>query len=318
MDSRIAQLTAEHAAAYRALMLHGYEHAPDAFTSTPEERAAEPLAWWIKRIDDPKGMSLAFGAFVGDELAGTVALEFSSKPKTRHKAHVIGMYVLAQHRGLGLGRKLVEAAMRNLQERPGVTLATLTVTEGNAPAIALYGAAGFRAFGTEPMAILTPSGYRAKVHMCKQFDSHVAFEPVVPEDFEALADIRVAAMRESLKRVGRFDPARARERLRAGFAPEHTRHIVAAGERVGFVVLKPQGEHLLLDHLYVLPSHQGRGIGAQVLAHVFTQADAQHMPIRVGALRESASNRFYQRHGFQLVEEAEFDNYYIRDPAPRG
>lgn len=39
-------LTAEHADAYRALMLHGCEHAPDAFTSTPHERAAAPLSLW--------------------------------------------------------------------------------------------------------------------------------------------------------------------------------------------------------------------------------------------------------------------------------
>jgi len=42
---------------------------------------------------------------------------------------------------------------------------TLTVTEGNEPAVNLYSAAGFQAFGVEPMAILTPSGFKAKVHM---------------------------------------------------------------------------------------------------------------------------------------------------------
>jgi hypothetical protein len=32
----IAQLTAAHAMAYKALMLHAYEHAADSFTSTPQ------------------------------------------------------------------------------------------------------------------------------------------------------------------------------------------------------------------------------------------------------------------------------------------
>jgi ribosomal protein S18 acetylase RimI-like enzyme len=41
----------------------------------------------------------------------------------------------------------------------------LTVTEGNAPAVHLYESCGFQAFGTEPMAVLTPTGYKAKVHM---------------------------------------------------------------------------------------------------------------------------------------------------------
>jgi GNAT superfamily N-acetyltransferase len=131
-------------------------------------------------------------------------------------------------------------------------------------------------------------------------------------DLEELVALRIEAMRESLERVGRFDPARARERFAAGFSPEHTRHIVVANGRVGFVVVKPQSDHLLLDHLYIQPVMQGQGIGAAVLARVLAQADQAAVPLRVGALRESASNRFYLRHGFTLVEQTAFDNYYVR------
>ena len=140
----------------------------------------------------------------------------------------------------------------------------------------------------------------------------VTLTAVQPSDFEALVAIRIDAMRESLERVGRFDPTRARERLLSGFSVAHTRHIVVDNERVGFVVLKPLGEELLLDHLYVKPNSQDQGIGTAVLSKVFAEANVLSLPVRVGALRESASNRFYARHGFQLVEHDEFDNYYIR------
>jgi GNAT superfamily N-acetyltransferase len=132
------------------------------------------------------------------------------------------------------------------------------------------------------------------------------------EDADALVALRIAAMRESLERMGRFDPARARERFMAGFAPQHTQHILQAGERIGFYVFKPAQAGLSLDHLYIQPGHQGHGVGAAVLAHVFAQADAQGLPVHVGALRGSDSNRFYLRHGFALVEQGEFDNYYVR------
>jgi GNAT superfamily N-acetyltransferase len=140
----------------------------------------------------------------------------------------------------------------------------------------------------------------------------VQFAVAMPSDREALADLRVEAMRESLERVGRFDPARARERFLAGFVPEQTRHILVDGERVGFFVVKPHTEGLLLDHLYVRPLHQRRGIGAAVLAQVFAEAEPAGLSIRVGALRESESNEFYTRHGFIQVERSEFDNYYVR------
>ena len=142
--------------------------------------------------------------------------------------------------------------------------------------------------------------------------TRVVLTSVEPGDAEALVALRIAAMRESLERIGRFDPVRARERFLSGFSPEHTRHIEAEGQRVGFVVVKLQPECVLLDHLYIHPSSQGQSIGATVLARVIEEADSLRLPVRVGALRDSASNRFYKRHGFRLVEQSEFDNYYIR------
>ncbi len=142
----------------------------------------------------------------------------------------------------------------------------------------------------------------------------MTLEPVAASDFEDLLAIRIEAMRESLERIGRFDPVRARERFRASFSAPHTQAIVLDGERVGFVAVKPQGDHLLLDHLYVRPSAQRRGIGAQVLLGVFARADAEGLAVRVGALRDSDSNPFYVRHGFQRIDEGEFDIYYVRPP----
>jgi GNAT superfamily N-acetyltransferase len=161
----VAPLTAADAPAYRALMLQAYAQAADAFTSTPEERAAEPESWWVTRIAAPDGGSVAFGAFLEDRLVGTVAVEYSAKPKTRHKALLIGMFVQPGCRGLGAGRALVEAAISHARSRGHVRTLVLTVTDGNAPARGLYEACGFEAFGTEPMAIRTPEGYLAKVHM---------------------------------------------------------------------------------------------------------------------------------------------------------
>ena len=140
----------------------------------------------------------------------------------------------------------------------------------------------------------------------------VVLSPASHADLEQLVAIRIEAMRESLQRVGRFDPARARERFVAGFDATCTRGIEVAGELVGFVVIKDQQGELLLDHLYVKPSAQGAGIGATVLAQIFKEADELGRSIRVGALKESASNRFYQRHGFVWVRSGEFDHYYVR------
>jgi GNAT superfamily N-acetyltransferase len=142
---------------------------------------------------------------------------------------------------------------------------------------------------------------------------NLAYCPAVASDLESLIALRIESMRESLERIGRFDPERARARFCPGFSPEHTRHILVGGKRIGFFVVKPQAAELLLDHLYIHPSHQGRSVGGAVLVQVFIEADRSGgLPVRVGALRESESNRFYSKHGFQLVEQSEFDNYDVR------
>ena len=142
--------------------------------------------------------------------------------------------------------------------------------------------------------------------------STVTFEPASERDADELASLRVEAMRESLERIDRFNPERARSRFLSSFLPHHTRHILLGGKRVGFVVVRPEADHLLLDHLYIRPNSQRQGVGSAVLSEVFAQADRENLVLKVGALKESDSNRFYQRHGFTLVEQAEFDNYYVR------
>lgn len=152
--------------------------------------------------------------------------------------------------------------------------------------------------------------------MVIEADSRVSLSPAHERDLEALVQLRLEAMRESLERIGRFDAARSRQRFVQSFVPELTRHVLLGGERVGFVVVKPTPEGATLEHLYVRPAHQGRGIGAAVLAIVCAEADRRAAPLRVGALRGSDSNHFYQRHGFLRVEEGEWDIYYVRPPAP--
>ncbi|MDR7334650.1 GNAT family N-acetyltransferase [Roseateles asaccharophilus] len=130
--------------------------------------------------------------------------------------------------------------------------------------------------------------------------------PVADADFEAMLSVRIEALRESLERLGRFNPDVARARLKSQFRPEWMRHLVVDGERVGYFTVEPRGGELRLHHLYLKPAMQGQGIGAWVLE----QIKARGLPITLAALRESRANDFYLRHGFKVVEEQAFDIEY--------
>jgi GNAT superfamily N-acetyltransferase len=142
----------------------------------------------------------------------------------------------------------------------------------------------------------------------------LVYAPAVMDDAPRLADLRVRAMRESLEAVGRFDEQRARNRLLSDFCSDGTTLILSRGSLAGFYVLKDEGADILLQHLYVEPAFQSLGIGSQALQRILEEADRQQRCLRVGALIGSASNRFYQRHGFQFVAESEFDVHYVRAP----
>ena len=130
--------------------------------------------------------------------------------------------------------------------------------------------------------------------------------PVVDADFEAMLGIRMEALRESLERLGRFNPEVARARLRSQFRPEWMQHLIVDGERVGYFTVEPRAGELRLHHLYLRPGRQGQGVGAWVLDRVKSQG----LPITLAALRESRANDFYLRHGFKVVEEQDFDIEY--------
>jgi len=140
------------------------------------------------------------------------------------------------------------------------------------------------------------------------------FEPACAEDFESLLEIRLTAMRSSLEQIGRFDPQRARRRLAASWDPAMTQHIVCDGERVGFFMLRRADHALVLQHLYLLPSAQGRGVGSAVMRTLIEESNWAGLPLRVTALRESPANAFYRKHGFVCCSSDEFDLSYVRAP----
>lgn len=203
----IRALAAGDAPRYRELMLEAYTTAADAFTSTAEERAARPETWWVERIGGADAPSAAFGAFEDGELVATVAIEYSTARKKRHCALLVGMYVRPQARARGIASALLRAAIAHAQGRSGLKLVQLTLTEGNESALRLYRAAGFRAWGTEPMAIHTPGGYKGKVHMW--FPLAQEAEPSAPGREAAQTDLELRHDRVALPSDGTPpDPSR--------------------------------------------------------------------------------------------------------------
>jgi GNAT superfamily N-acetyltransferase len=140
------------------------------------------------------------------------------------------------------------------------------------------------------------------------------FAPAAESDFETLVALRIAALRDSLTRLGRFDPARARARFRATFNPAEMRLVRAGDELAGCIALRRHTDTFSIEHFLLWPERQKIGLGSAILAAILAETDRDGLPVRLGVLKQSDAIRFYKRHGFQHTHSGEWDDYFERPP----
>ncbi|MEV0798827.1 GNAT family N-acetyltransferase [Kribbella sp. NPDC050281] len=141
-----------------------------------------------------------------------------------------------------------------------------------------------------------------------------ALRAAVLEDVEAIAELRAEVMRPDLERLGRYDEHRVRQRFRDSFSAEYTSIIVVDHELAGCITLRPAQGRLWLEHFYLAPRLQGRGLGSAVLRAALDEADAQGATVALNVLQDSDARRLYERHGFVLESEDPIDVFMIRPP----
>ncbi|MGA9451871.1 MAG: GNAT family N-acetyltransferase [Verrucomicrobiia bacterium] len=77
------------------------------------------------------------------------------------------------------------------------------------------------------------------------------------------------------------------------------------GQLVGVMGMQPVKDVTLIRHAYVRTNMRKQGIGGKLLAHLLGQ---MHGKILVGTWKAADwAVRFYEKHGFQLVSEADKD-----------
>ncbi|QIP88242.1 GNAT family N-acetyltransferase [Streptomyces sp. Tu 2975] len=141
--------------------------------------------------------------------------------------------------------------------------------------------------------------------------------PAVAADVEVIAELRATVMRADLERLGRYDEHRVRQRLRDSFSTRHTSAIMIEGELAGCVTVRPAEGRQWLEHFYLAPHRQGRGLGSAVLRTLLERTDAQGMTVALNVLQGSAARRLYERHGFDVEAQDPVDVFMVRPPGSR-
>ena len=142
----VRRLRAGEAALFKTLRLCALADAPDAFAHTHAEISAKPESYWdemTRAVTEPGRHAM----FVAEDAGAPIGMAFGTlDPERPRAAHLGGMWVEPGARSGGVGRALGGAVLDWARER-GFDRIALWVTDGNAPAIALYERLGFAPTG---------------------------------------------------------------------------------------------------------------------------------------------------------------------------
>lgn len=127
-------------------------------------------------------------------------------------------------------------------------------------------------------------------------DLRWSLRPATPSDAGWLADLKAAVMRPDLERLGYWDRDWARGRFLDRYDPTVTSVIVLGADEVGCIAVRSERDHWWIEHFYLRPDAQGRGLGGEVLRHVMA-AREDGRPFVLALDRGSGVRRLYERHG---------------------
>jgi GNAT superfamily N-acetyltransferase len=134
-------------------------------------------------------------------------------------------------------------------------------------------------------------------------------------DARWIAELRAVALKGDLERLGRYDPVRVRQRFLDGFDTELTQIILVDGEAVGSIAVRPAADGQWIEHFYIDPAQQGRGLGGAVLVDIMKR-NAGSRVFRLNVLTGSPAQRLYHRHGFIVESQDPVDVFMVSDGMP--
>lgn len=142
MEIKIGRLPEFEWKKYKEIRLNALKNDSIAFGSSYEEEKDREDEVWRTRIKDA-----LFALNSENEPVGLLAFLFNTRVKTKHRADIFSVFVTPEYRGIGIGKKLMNEALRMIKENKKVIKVNLTVNPLQIPAVKLYESFGFKMIG---------------------------------------------------------------------------------------------------------------------------------------------------------------------------
>jgi ribosomal protein S18 acetylase RimI-like enzyme len=108
---------------------------------------------------------VVYGALLQNTLIGVVGLYQVEKDKAKHNCNIWGLYVQPEYRAQGIGRTLMEAALKHIIEKILCSKINICVESSNLGALKLYETLGFKVWGIEPKAMQVDQTFYDEIHL---------------------------------------------------------------------------------------------------------------------------------------------------------
>jgi len=158
-------------------------------------------------------------------------------------------------------------------------------------------------------------------------DGAISLRPEQDGDDPLLYEIYAATRTSELELTGWDQPTRAAflgmqfRAMRSGYASMFPRArfsiILLNGQPAGRIVIDRCETNIHVVDIALLPSRYGQGIGTVVMKEILREAERSQKLVRLRALRDERTLRFYRRLGFRVVEETAMDANLEWQPVKR-
>jgi ribosomal protein S18 acetylase RimI-like enzyme len=160
-------LAKEDAASYRRVRLLGLMESPAAFVASHAQEEKMSQDDFARRLEVTP-VHWVVGAFEDAELVGVIGFMRDGGDKLRHKGFIWGMYVIPTARSKGVGRALLDEALKRIDAVPGLRSVRLAVATSNEVALRLYEKLGFVRYGEEHEALCVDGVFHSQYHMVRK------------------------------------------------------------------------------------------------------------------------------------------------------
>lgn len=153
---------------YKNLRLEALKDCPVFFGSSYNDEKRLKNEEWKKRLESEFSDTL----FAVDEkniLIGMITALYNPKETQNHVSTIVSFYVKEEHRGIGIGKKLLKDLVAKIKEKKHIKKIKIQAAKINIGAIKLYEKAGFKHVGILKKEIRIKGKYYDDILMEKLF-----------------------------------------------------------------------------------------------------------------------------------------------------